>query len=454
MLRRGLLALAACAALLAAGPAHAGKPGSWSRVSATNVFNFAEPGLARTGDGVLHVVWHHPKNAMAQELVHTSISPSGSVGPSTVIQTGWNALNPQPALVRTPTGGLALFFSGLHSTNSGDPLNSGHLLGSFADAAGRSWSAPQFASTGSANAGITAAVAKDGSFVTATGDPGNFFNFGLGGAGIKYQSGCCVYDPGIGVDAASGAVVLGWFSNLANHQGLYTQVITSAGPVGSPALAPGSATANRANALQPLQRTPVTGRLGADGVFLAYGAGYPSFTRVNLLRVGGKPITVAKGADMRDVSVVAALQGRLWVMWDRAGKYYAARSNPSATRFGPAIKIKPPPKTVSTFGLWGDGSLGGLDLLASVGTLNSVAIWHTQVLPGLSARKSVRKLNSKARRVTVTVTDAGDPVAGASVRVGKKRLKTNSKGETTFVVRGHPRVKVTKAGYGGTALRV
>jgi hypothetical protein len=36
-------------------PAPAGPPGSWTRLPGT-VVNFAEPGLARTSDGVLHVV--------------------------------------------------------------------------------------------------------------------------------------------------------------------------------------------------------------------------------------------------------------------------------------------------------------------------------------------------------------------------------------------------------------
>lgn len=448
---------AACAAVAGAGSAQAGRPGSWTRVTATNIRNFAEPGLARTGDGVLHVIWHHPAGPLSEDLVHTAISAGGVVGASTVVERGWNALDAQSSLVRTPTGGLALFFSGLRSTSPGDPLSGGQLLAAFSDVSGSSWSVPQFASTAHAYAvsGIAAAVAKDGTFVAAGGDPGNFFHFGVGGPGITYHTGgCCVYDPGIGVDSQAGTVVLGWFSNATNDQGLYTQVITPGGKVGQPAFVPGSATANHASADQPLQRTPVTGRLGRNGVYLAYGAGYPSFTKVNLLRVGGKPRTVANGSGVKDVDLAAAPEGRLWVMWDRAGKYYATRSNRKATHFEPVTKIKPPPNTGSTFGLWGEGSRGSLDLLASAGTVNTVAMWHTQVRPRLSAGKKAKKLKSKARRVTIIVTDAGDPVAGATIKVKKKKLKSNGAGKAKVVLRGHTRAKVTKAGYKGTSIRL
>src|SRR5207248_2543666 len=120
----------------------------------------------------------------------------------------------------------------------------------------------------------------------------------------------------------------------------------------------------------------------------------------------------------------------------------------------PVTRIKAPPKTVSLFGLWGEGSLGPLDLLASAGATSGVAIWHTQVLPRLSAAARSRKLKSKARRVTVKVTDAGDAVSGATVKVGKRRLKTGGSGRVTFVLSGHARAAVSKAGYKGASIRV
>ena len=42
--------------LILAASASAGPRGQWTRLPGT-VINFAEPGLARTGDGVLHVIY-------------------------------------------------------------------------------------------------------------------------------------------------------------------------------------------------------------------------------------------------------------------------------------------------------------------------------------------------------------------------------------------------------------
>lgn len=453
----GLLALASAVALALAGIAGAGTPGKWTSVTRTNAVGAStEPGIARTSDGVLHVVWHHPTSATAAAYTHTPISPSGAVGAPSTVQAAWASLNTSPSLVPTPTGGLALFFTGAHTASPGDPLNSGQLYATFGDAAGRSWSAPQLASSSRAGPGaIAAAVIAGGTFVQTVGDPFNFFHFGLGGVGIPYETrGCCVYDPGLGVDSQTGTVVLGWFSNLTSRLGLYTRTITPAGAVGQPAFVPGSATANRATANQPLQRTPLTGRIGAPGVYLAYGAGYPSYRSVNLLRIGGGRIAVARGRDFANVNVASAPEGRLWVMWTRAGAEFATRSNRAATRFEPVTRIKPPRGAVDTYGLWGDGARGRLDLLANTASTTRGGIWHTQVLPRLSATARSVQLRSGSSRVTVTVTDAGDAVPGATVKAGSIRATTDAAGKATFLVRRHARARVSKSGYRGTTARL
>ena len=53
--------------------------------------------------------------------------------------TGWASVDRTQALVPTPTGGLAIAFGGIHSTNSADPLIG--LIGATHNADG-SWSAP------------------------------------------------------------------------------------------------------------------------------------------------------------------------------------------------------------------------------------------------------------------------------------------------------------------------
>jgi hypothetical protein len=175
---------------------------------------------------------------------------------------------------------------------------------------------------------------------------------------------------------------------------------------------------------------------------------------VNLLRVGGGSIVIARGRDFANVNVAPAPEGRLWVMWTRAGAEWATRSNRAATRFEPVTRLKPPRGTVDTYGLWGDGALGRLDLLANTASIARRGIWHTQVLPRLSANARSSKLRSGSSRVTVTVTDAGDPVSGATIKAGSIRATTNGAGKATVVVRRHVRARVSKASYRGTTVRL
>ncbi len=64
--------------LVVALPAAAGPPGAWTRLPGT-VINFAEPGLARTSDGVLHILYVR-KNGAKSDLVHVTVSPAANVG--------------------------------------------------------------------------------------------------------------------------------------------------------------------------------------------------------------------------------------------------------------------------------------------------------------------------------------------------------------------------------------
>ena len=420
------------------------------------MINFAEPGLARTSDNVLHVVWHRPVAALREDLVHSAISPAGAVvGNPVTIQGGWNSLNQRPDLVVSPDGNsLRLFFAGLHSTTPGDPLNGGQLLTVTAGRDGRTWSAPQRATAGNytsyASSGIGAGIGRNGTVSVSAGDPGNFFRVG-GGPEFRYETGNYVYDPDIGVDSVSGQAVLAWFSNVNNNNGLYAQAIGPGGLVGGRVYLPGSANANRTTANQPIQRTPVTGRIGADGVYLAYGPGYPTRSRVNLLRFGGQPLAVGRGNSIENVNIAPAPEGRLWIMWSDRGRLtgraaiHAVRTNRRATRVGTPATIAPPAGTVSVFGVHGEGSLGTLDLFAMAGNAtNGVALWHTQVLPTL-------ELEAKGGNgvVTVKVTDAGDPVAGVIVVVAGKKGVTNSRGAAKIKVqqRGAVTAKASKRGY-------
>ncbi len=88
--------------------------------------------------------------------------------------------------------------------------------------------------------------------------------------------------------------------------------------------------------------------------------------------------------------------------------------------------------------------------------------WHARLRPGLSLDARPRAWSRRvARRVVLTVTDADDPVAGATVRVGGAAGVTNARGRVTLMLGPYDgarrlRAVATKRGYvaAATTLRV
>jgi uncharacterized membrane protein len=73
-----------------------------------------------------------------------------------------------------------------------------------------------------------------------------------------------------------------------------------------------------------------------------------------------------------------------------------------------------------------DGQDDRVDVIARTTKGSAVALFHTQMWPGLSVEAS-----SKGGRATVSVTDAGEPVPGATVRLGSRSVRTNLRGEAS-----------------------
>jgi hypothetical protein len=442
---RGSAVAAGVAVLALASAAGAGPRGHWTRLPGT-VVNFAEPGLARTSDGVLHVVYTR-KDGTKEDLVHLPVSPRGAVGAATVALEGWAAMS-HPDLLRMPDDSLRVFFGGIRSTNPGETNNA--LNTATAPEAGKPWTLkPGKAAQATYAYATTAAgagLAKDGTPIsTWSAEPGLGFHYGVNPSapdGTIAQSACCLYGPDIGVDAESGQAWVAFFSNESATPGVFVNAIGPDGPQGGRRLAPGSLTGK--DFLLPSNRAPITGRIGASGVFLVYGRGYPTTKTIAVWRVNtAKPQIVVKADGMKHVNVAAAPEGRLWLMWERGGTIYAARTNHAATKVGPLSTLKPPGGG-TVYELDGEGSAGPLDLIANDGH----ALWHQQVWPRLSIATSTRKAGH-GRVITFRVRDAGDPVAGATVKVGHKSLKTAANGTTTLNQARATRVKAraTKAGY-------
>jgi hypothetical protein len=439
--------LAALALLLAAAPATAGPPGRWTRVTGAGaaVASTLDVGVARTPNGVLHVLWVR-RTGPAASVLHSSLSADAKrVSTPRRVATYSGGVNESLDRVAVQ-GGLRAFFSGLQG---GSPLDA--VMASASSAGGNSWSAAEPVTrrtsehTPYASAGMAAGAKPDGTVVSAWGSPGPGFHLGLdpGSPDGSFPAGT-VTDPGVGVDAAGGQVVLAW--HRLDEGGVAAMPVSPPGPR---LTVPGPVAA------QLRHRVGVSGRLGRPGVYVAYAAGRNQFSaRPALWRFGaprGRPVSRVPGA--RDVGVAAAPGGRLWLFWHRDGVLYATRSDPSARRFGALRSLAPPRRTRLIHDLAGEGSRGPLDLLVLLTRRRrATAHWHQRLLPGLTLAATSRSRG----RLALRVSDAGVPVRGATVTVGGGgRQRSARDGSVSFrLASGSYRADAAKRGYASASLGV
>lgn len=448
----GVLLIAAAVAGLAAGSGASrsgASAGTWQRVTDQTGRNTDQVALARTRDGVLHVFWLR-RRAGLTDLMHSAL---GRGTPNAVI-TSRQVLSSPDAVV-SPDGGLRTFFIDEREQGSLDEFVSTATAGPD----GKSWKI---------QLGVTQA-----STIGATGDPGAVmgrdgtpFEIFPTTAGVNVHAGLdpasptqlidrtvFTYVPDLAVDGKTGEVVAGWFSLDRKEPGLFMRTV--APTLGPTRFVPSSTQNGETKGID--QRVAISGRIGASGIYLAYGQGYPTFGRVLLWRYGsGKPMKVSTAfREHEDVNIAAAPEGRLWVMWHADGRVYALRTNRAATRLGAVVSV-PGPNSGPYWKLAGEGSLGPLDVLlsASDGIAAPQATWHARLYPGLSL-----SAKSKGSRIVYSVTDAGEPVAGAKVTAAGRSARTNVKGAAVIALGKSLRgtsvtATVTKTGYTPATLRV
>ncbi len=133
--------------------------------------------------------------------------------------------------------------------------------------------------------------------------------------------------------------------------------------------------------------------------------------------VGLATMDITRVKNPRTIAMSAEPDGRLWLTWREGTKVKAVHTNAAATRLG-------------AIGSWA----------APRGTNY---LWHTQVTRTLSVTADPGSIR-RGGRVTFTVADAGDPVAGARVRFGSRQGTTNGAGKVTLAAPGSGgRVQVT-----------
>ena len=440
------------AALSAVPSAAARRPGVWTQITDNTTSTLSEASLARTTDGVLHVVWRRPSPAhpaSTQDLLERSISSGGAVKPVRTVASGWSSLE-NPALVSTGGQGLDVFVGAIRSLAEKETITN---LGWFTSAdGGQTWVTQEgdVTKTGAADASdMAAAVGTDGTPFEAwgsssclcvhrgtdSGTPNVDFQAGLGHYG---------YEPGMVLDPATGRLIVAWYSNGTGHTGVYAAAVNQAtgARVGSPMRMPGT---SRLSDGYFGGRTQIVARHGG-GVYTVYEGGYPSHNKVLLWRIGGTHsiLLASNHSGVSAVGLASTPSGRLWVFWVTPSStdrpvIHARRSNQTATGWGAPVTIKPPHGSETAWNLQGSGQAGPLDLVGSFSQTGSsrAASWYTQVLPGLTVSASPKRLHAGTRhaeKVTFTVLDAGRPVKGATVSVHHVSGTTKSNGKVTLAL--------------------
>ena len=433
---RLFVALAAMAALAVASTAVGAHSSgtAWTRISGPAPTG-VQLGLARTADGVLHVIWNRGKGSTS--IFETRFSPAGKAAGTSTVASGWDGYAGLALLVM-PDRTLRLFAAG--ATHAG---SAAYGINTFtASARGGTWALQNGVYWGGATANassvIGATLTKDGQAVTAWA--------GTAAEGLPPKSiPPTGYVPDqlashLATDAATGGVVLSG-ATIAGKGGVFVQQVLP-----SPA----------ARVVLPLPfgtndwYTNVSGRVGAAGVYVAY----TDTKAVRLYRYRGGTKTLARGP-LTSAGVCAGPTGRLWIAWgNQVDGLFVTRSNRSVSAFEPVQKLPGPQNTTDglTF-VQCEGSAGPLDLFADVKAGGTPGFWQAHLLALLQLRAAVSRTKAGSK-ATLTLRDAGDPVAGAIVAVGGKRLTTDASGHASLALRpGSYSATASAAGYAPASVR-
>jgi hypothetical protein len=462
--RRSLLALLCATALLsgllllatvAAGATsmRAGAPGTWSLLGSGIRTVSGQIGTARTSDGVLHVIWSRGGAGTPYALFETTVTPAGKVSPAQTIVSGWARIDDVDATV-TRGKPLTIGFTGTKTDRTGDPTN-GLILatknGSWTvgaaavystDLVGSSVPAIGYSGTGqpiqawSAGGKITVHVGTDPALPARS--------FGEQGGNVVLTQQVAIEPT---QNTANDSTGIGW----CGEAGIFWGVA---------AVAPDPKIGLRGQVLpgSSTTRCPAAARtnliLGHAGGFFA-AASVAAERKVLVWHIGDQPMTAAAGPGIKQqIALGSDPKSRLWVAWRDADHNVLRmrRSNRSANGWGAVVSTKLPPSQDSLYQLTLDGQDDRVDVIARTTKGSAVSLFHTQMWPGLSVEAS-----DKAGLVTVSVTDAGEPVPGAGVRLGGRSLRTNERGQASLKLgAGTYRVVASKTKYVGakTSVRV
>ena len=419
-----------------------GAPGSWSLVGSGIRSVSGQTGVARTPDGVLHVIWSRGGAGTPYALFETTVTAAGRVSAPETIISGWSRIDDVDATV-VKGKPLTVGFTGTKSDTTGDPTNgltlatksgtwtvgaaavySSDLVGSSVPAIGYSTSG-KLIQAWSAGGKITVHVGTDPT------EPARSFGEQGGNVVLTQQ-------VASGGSKADDGTAIGWCTDAGIFWG--TADITPDPNIGLRGVFVPGSTSTRCPAAA---RTNLI--MGHAGGFFA-AASVASERKVLVWELGHDPTTAADGPSIKQqVALSSDPRSRLWIAWrdTDSNRLLLRRSNKSANSWGAVVSIRLPPSQDSLSQLTVDGQDDRVDVIARTTKGSAVSLFHTQAWPGLSVEASSKNGLAKA-----VVTDAGEPVPGASVRIGNHSLRTNERGEVSLELKaGDYPVVASKAKY-------
>jgi hypothetical protein len=380
-------------AALVALPAQAAADTQWTKISSDFASNITVPEIGILGSTAV-VTWEQDTGPSTADIVSDTFqtSPANDVanGVPGKAATGWASLDRTQALVPTTTGGLAIAFGGIHSTNSSDPLIG--LIGATHNPDG-SWTAPTTIATGDGASSVWSGVLS-GSTPIFAGDaagsvsilvnPTSITSTRTAELGAQLGPGTDGYQVKLALDS-SGRLWVAWYSLGAGHTGIYVQQLDQATgqPIGTPVLAPNSENIDN--------NSFGTALACAASCRLVYGEA-PAGTNTDLLVswwIGqAAPTTIANlnGTGQTAGRVVADAyrsDGRLWIAWFNGKTYSYVLGD--GTGAGGTVQDAGAPSTANgayalTIAPVGDNLLMGADFNYKAGQ-NVDAIFVNDVAP-------------------------------------------------------------------------
>jgi hypothetical protein len=426
-------------------------PGYWTELAKTLGATFTgTPAVWLAPDDTATILWQrhiHNTNYTYEDILVDAAGTTVGAPVSIFGGTGWLGLTDDPVLVSDGSSPEIIFSGGRDDSNS-DPYSKGCVYGAVA--AKPQWTLQGWSLSDDCYNPIP------GGTETRTGALSAAWGGSSGGhSAVLYRIGTSVTIPATGADdhvltpgggdvgrAAEAADIAGndnvfvawyqFFSKPSGDDGFYVKDATSNGPVRK---APGSGT-NSVNNLYAAAALAMANTNTHSGIFLAYCSNGTTCS-LRLWRVGAaKALTVPDSSPASDVAISAGPDGRIWVAWynHSTNDVATVRTNTADTAFGPVETYATPCFEDGLIGLSG-GSYGRLDVALQCIDNSQLRTqdYITQSLAGLSIRASRAVIkNGVTNTVTFEVTDAGDPVAGATVRVDGKVKTTGGSGTVSI----------------------